>query len=206
MAENQKGKIAILISGRGSNMESIAEACASGRIPAQISLVISNEPDAPGLQKARTRRVEAMVIDHRQSASREEHDRRIHQALKSHAVDLVCLAGYMRVLTPAFIREWKGKVMNIHPSLLPSFPGLDAQEQALDWGVRMTGCTVHFVDERVDHGPVIVQKAVPVTDEDTVETLSERILQEEHKAYPEAVQLFFEKKLRLMGRRIFIGD
>jgi phosphoribosylglycinamide formyltransferase-1 len=199
MAENQKGKIAILISGRGSNMESIAEACASGRIPAQISLVISNEPDAPGLQKARTRRVEAMVIDHRQSASREEHDRRIHQALKSHAVDLVCLAGYMRVLTPAFIREWKGKVMNIHPSLLPSFPGLDPHGQALQAGVKISGATVHFVIPEADAGPIIMQGAVMVADDDTSETLSQRILGIEHRIYPEALRLLASGKLRLEG-------
>ncbi len=203
---DQAGRIAILISGRGSNMDSIAAACASGAVPASVALVVSNEPDAPGLQKARLRRIESVVIDHRKSASREEHDKRLHQALKSRSIDLICLAGYMRVLTQTFVREWRGRVMNIHPSLLPSFPGLDAQEQALDWGARVAGCTVHFVDEHVDHGPIIVQRCVAVTDDDTPETLSERILAEEHIAYPEAVRLFFQKKLRLVGRRIFVEE
>jgi phosphoribosylglycinamide formyltransferase-1 len=144
------------------------------------------------------------VIDHRASRTREEHDKRMHAALAGRKVDLVCLAGYMRILSPWFVREWQGRVMNIHPALLPSFPGLDAQEKALDHGVRLSGCTVHFVDERVDHGPIILQVAVPVLDDDTVESISERILEQEHKSYVEAVRLYFEKRLRIMGRRVFI--
>lgn len=206
MPEQAEGKIGVLISGRGSNMEAIAKACQEGLIQAKVALVISNEPDAPGLQVARVMRIESQVIDHRMTGSREEHDRKVHAAFTSRGVDLVCLAGYMRILSPWFVREWRGKILNIHPALLPAFPGLDAQEHAFDWGVRVSGCTVHFVDERVDHGPIIVQKTVPVLDEDTVETLSERILEQEHIAYPEAVRLYFEKKLRILGRRVLIDE
>jgi len=204
MTGQAAGRIGILISGRGSNMEALAEACKSGEIPAEVALVISNEPEAPGLQKARLRRIESQVIDHRASRTREEHDKRMHAALAGRKVDLVCLAGYMRILSPWFVREWQGRVMNIHPALLPSFPGLDAQEKALDHGVRLSGCTVHFVDERVDHGPIILQVAVPVLDDDTVESISERILEQEHRFYVEAVRLYFQKRLRIMGRRVFI--
>jgi len=205
MSDKPKGRVGILISGRGSNMEAIADACKREDFPAEVGIVVSNEPDASGLQKARVRRIESQVIDHRASRSREEHDKRIHAIMSARKVDLICLAGYKRILSPWFVREWRGRVMNVHPSLLPAFPGLDAQEKAFDYGVRLSGCTIHFVDERVDHGPIILQCSVPLLDEDTVETFSERILEQEHRAYTEAVKLFFEGRLRVVGRRVFVS-
>ena len=199
-----RGRIGILISGRGSNMEALIEGCRSGAIPGEVAVIVSNEPDAEGLQKARVARVESQVIDHRASQTREEHDRRMHATLVARKINLVCLAGYMRILSPWFVREWKGRILNIHPSLLPAFPGLDAQENAYDYGVRVSGCTVHFVDERVDHGPILVQRMVPVLDEDSLESLSDRILEQEHFAYVEAVQLVLSGKVRVMGRRVYI--
>jgi phosphoribosylglycinamide formyltransferase-1 len=185
-------------------MVALAKACAEGGIPAGVALVISNDPRAAGLEKARALGLETQVIDHRSSQTREEHDRKLHTALESKSVDLVCLAGYMRILSAWFVKEWRGKVVNIHPSLLPAFPGLDVQQKAIDYGVRLSGCTVHFVDERVDHGPIIVQTAVPVLDRDTSEALAARILEQEHIAYVEAVRLFFEGRLRIDGRRVLI--
>ena len=205
MSDKPKGRVGILISGRGSNMEAIADACKREDFPAEVGIVVSNEPDASGLQKARVRRIESQVIDHRASRSREEHDKRIHAIMSARKVDLICLAGYKRILSPWFVREWRGRVMNVHPSLLPAFPGLEAQEKAFDYGIRLSGCTIHFVDERVDHGPIILQVGVPLLDEDTVETFSERILEQEHRAYTEAVKLFFEGRLRVVGRRVFVS-
>lgn len=197
------GVIGVLISGRGSNMLAIADACAAGTIPARVGIVISNEPDAPGLAAAARRGIETLVIDHR-SGPRREHDGRMASALRSAGADLVCLAGYMRLLSPAFITEFPGRIMNIHPALLPSFPGLHAQRQALEYGVRVTGVTVHFVDAGLDSGPIILQTAVPVEPDDTVDTLSARMLVEEHRLYPEAISLFFKDRLRIEGRQVRI--
>lgn len=195
-------RIGILISGRGSNMSALAEAVTDGRIPdAQIALVISNVETAAGLDKAREHGIPTVVLDHR-GKKREEHDRAMTAELNRAEVDLICLAGYLRLLSPWFIREFPQRILNIHPSLLPAFPGLGAQKQALEYGVRQSGCTVHFVDEELDHGAIIKQAVVPVLPDDTEETLSARILAEEHKAYAEAVALVLNGSFRLEGRRV----
>src|SRR5436190_13416699 len=182
-------RIAILISGRGSNMLALIEAVRTGEIAnAKVAVVVSDKRDAPGLEKAAEFGIETLVIE-RQRRSREEHDRDIIAALKARDIDLVCLAGYMRVLSSDFINAYRGRILNIHPSLLPLFPGLNAQQQALNQGAKMSGCTVHFVDETLDGGPIIAQCEVPVREDDTAEILSARILIEEHKLYPEAVSL-----------------
>ncbi|HZI59997.1 MAG TPA: phosphoribosylglycinamide formyltransferase [Pyrinomonadaceae bacterium] len=181
-------RIAILISGRGSNMVALADAIQNGTIPnTEIALVISDQPDAKGLHAARERSLKTLVIE-RRGRKREEHDREIVSVLREERVDLVCLAGYMRVLSPFFVNSFAERILNIHPSLLPLFPGLDAQRQALDHGAKVSGCTVHFVDNTLDGGPIIAQRTVPVLDDDTVETLSTRILEQEHILYPEAVR------------------
>ncbi|HET9480488.1 MAG TPA: phosphoribosylglycinamide formyltransferase [Candidatus Polarisedimenticolia bacterium] len=198
------GIVGILISGRGSNMLAIADACAAGRIAARVGIVISNEPGAPGLAAARQRGIETLVLDHRESRGRQEYDARLAAALDRHSVDLVCLAGYMRLLSPGFVAERAGRIMNVHPALLPAFPGLHAQRQAVEHGVRLSGATVHFVDAGLDSGPIILQAAVPVEQDDTEETLSARILVEEHRLYPEAIRLHFEHRLRIEGRRVRI--
>ena len=181
-------KIGILISGRGSNMAALVDAVQSGEIPdSQVSVVISDKPDAPGLMKAKERGVEILVIE-RAGRKRAEHDAEIAAELKKRGVELVCLAGYMRLLSPEFIHAFPDRIVNIHPSLLPAFPGLDAQAQAIEAGVKISGCTVHFVNEDLDAGPVILQRSVPVLDGDTAETLSARILEQEHPAYVEAVR------------------
>jgi phosphoribosylglycinamide formyltransferase 1 len=186
---NERARIAILISGRGSNMVALAEAVRDGRIPnAVIAVVISDQPNAAGLVKAREFEIETLVIE-RRSRPRAEHDREVVAALQARHIDLVCLAGYMRVLSSGFIEAYRGRILNIHPSLLPLFPGLDAQQQALDHGAKSSGCTVHFVDETLDGGPIIAQRIVPVHEGDTVESLSTRILIEEHQLYPEAVAM-----------------
>jgi phosphoribosylglycinamide formyltransferase-1 len=183
----RRARVGILISGRGSNMVALAAAVRDARIPnAEIAIVISDQPDAPGLAKAKERGIETLVIE-RRGRQREEHDRDLVAALAAKNVDLVCLAGYMRLLSREFIAAYRGRILNIHPSLLPAFPGLEAQRQALEHGVKTSGCTVHFVDETLDGGPIIAQRVVPVCDNDTVESLSARILTEEHKLYPEAV-------------------
>lgn len=195
-------RIAVLLSGRGSNFEALAEAVATGRIPeAEIALVISNREGAPGIEKARQRRIPARVIPSR-GLEREAYDRLLVEALEPLRVDLVCLAGFMRLLSPVFITRYRGRILNIHPSLLPAFPGLEAQRQALEYGVRFTGCTVHFVDESLDAGPILLQAVVPVRDDDTVETLSARILAEEHRIYPEAVRIVLSGRYRIEGRRV----
>ncbi|MBP6822207.1 MAG: phosphoribosylglycinamide formyltransferase [Acidobacteria bacterium] len=195
-------RIGILISGRGSNMTAIAEAVRDGHIPnAEIALVASNIADAAGLERARELGIPTFVHSHK-GCTREEHDRAIAAELRRAEVDLVCLAGYMRLLSPWFIREFEHRILNIHPSLLPAFPGLDAQKQALDYGVKFTGCTVHLVDEELDHGPIVKQSVVPVLIDDTVETLSARILAEEHQAYSEAVSLILSNRFHIEGRRI----
>lgn len=195
-------RIGVLISGRGSNMGAIAEAVRDGRIPgAEIALVVSNIETAAGLDRARALGIPTFFHSHR-GCAREEHDRAMAAELRRHEVDVVCLAGYMRLLSPWFIREFEHRILNIHPSLLPAFPGLDAQKQALDYGVKFTGCTVHLVDEELDHGPIVKQAVVPVLNGDTAETLSARILAEEHKTYIEAVALLASGNFKIEGRRV----
>ena len=196
-------KIGILISGRGSNFEAIARNVQGGKIPAEIGVVISNKEEAAGLAIARQMGLNAVCIPSK-GKEREAFERELVASLRQHEVDLVCLAGFMRVLTSYFIREFKGRILNIHPAILPSFHGVEAQKQALDYGVKFTGCTVHFVDEGVDTGPVVAQAVVPILDEDTVETLAARILKEEHRIYTEAVCLIVEDKIRIEGRRVML--
>ena len=197
-------RLGILLSGRGSNFEAIADSVAGGTIDAEIAIVISNRPEARGLEAARQRGLPAVCIPSK-GLDRNIYDGMLADELKKRAVDLVCLAGYMRLLSAGFIREFPGRALNIHPSLLPAFPGLDAQHQALEHGVKVTGCTVHFVDEYLDAGPILVQAAVPVLDDDTVETLSARILKEEHRIYSEALRMVLNGTLRIEGRRIMGG-
>lgn len=194
-------RLGILISGRGSNFLAIADSIAQGRIPAEIAVVISNRADAPGLALARQRGIEAVALPSL-GLDREVYDRQLIGKLCESKVDLVCLAGYMRILSGHFIRQFRQRILNIHPSLLPAFPGLDAQHQALMHGVKFSGCTVHFVDEGVDSGPILKQAAVPVLDGDTVESLSARILKEEHRIYSEAIALVLSGRYRIEGRRV----
>jgi phosphoribosylglycinamide formyltransferase-1 len=194
--------LGILLSGRGSNFVAIADSIAAGRIAqARIAVVISNRADAPGLETARQRGLNALVISSKDKP-REEHDREVVAALRDNKVDLVCLAGYMRLLSPWFVRQFPAKILNIHPSLLPAFPGLEAQQQAFAYGVRVSGCTVHFVDEELDHGAIIVQKTVPVLDSDDEHTLAAHILEQEHIAYTEAIKIVLEGKFEIAGRRM----
>lgn len=197
-----KPKIAILISGRGSNMAAVLDAIRENRLDAEAAVVISNVESAPGLVKAREGGVETLVISHK-GRTREEHDGEMATELERRGVSLVCLAGYMRLLSPLFVRAFENRILNIHPSLLPAFPGVDAQRQALDNGVKVTGCTVHLVDEQLDHGPIVMQRSVEVRDDDTVETLSARILEQEHRIYPEAIARVLSKGFRVEGRRTF---
>ena len=192
-------RLGILLSGRGSNFEAIADNVKAGKLPAEIAIVISNRPDAAGIESARQRGLNAVVIPSK-LRRREEHDAEVIAALKKANVDLVCLAGYMRLLSATFVQAFPRKILNIHPSLLPAFPGLDAQKQALEYGVKVTGCTVHFVDEHLDHGPIVLQSAVPVHDDDTVEALSVRILREEHLAYSEAIRRVLSGEYEIEGR------
>src|SRR6202521_2379765 len=194
--------LGILLSGRGSNFEAIARGVASKKIPdTRIAIVISNRSDAVGLVRARELGIETLVFPSKGRA-REEHDREVVAALQQHKVDLVCLAGYMRLLSPWFVKQFPHRILNIHPSLLPAFPGLEAQEQAFAYGVKITGCTVHFVDEELDHGAIVVQKSVPVLGTDDEHTLAARILAQEHVAYPEAINLVLEGKYKIAGRRL----
>jgi phosphoribosylglycinamide formyltransferase-1 len=196
--------IGILLSGRGSNFVAIADSIDAGRIPnARIAVVISNRPDAPGVEIALQRGLNAVVIPSK-GRVREEHDAEVVRALKENRVDLICLAGYMRLLSPAFIQAFPQQILNIHPSLLPAFSGLDAQKQAFDYGVKVSGCTVHFVDEHLDHGPIIVQKAVPVFDTDDDHTLAARILEQEHIAYSEAIRVVLKGNYDVVDRRIVL--
>jgi phosphoribosylglycinamide formyltransferase-1 len=194
-------KIGILLSGRGSNFEAIANSIQAGRLHAEIAIVISNRADAPGLESARQRGLHTQLIPSK-GRIREEHDAEVIAALKQAQVDLICLAGYMRLLSPDFIRAFPNRIVNIHPSLLPAFPGMDAQKQALEYGVKVTGCTVHLVDEHLDHGPIILQKTVPVLDGDDVHILSARILEQEHRAYSEAIRLLLSGEVEIQGRTI----
>jgi phosphoribosylglycinamide formyltransferase 1 len=194
--------IAILLSGRGSNFVAIADNLDAGRIPnARIAIVISNRADAPGIETARKRGLHTLVIPSKGKA-REDHDREVVAALKEQNVDLICLAGYMRLLSPWFVQQFPAKILNIHPSLLPAFPGLEAQEQAFAYGVKVSGCTVHFVDEGLDHGAIIVQKAVPVSDFDDEHTLAAKILEQEHIAYSEAINIVLQGEFQMRGRRL----
>ncbi|MCU1284122.1 MAG: formyltetrahydrofolate-dependent phosphoribosylglycinamide formyltransferase [Acidobacteriales bacterium] len=192
-------RLGILLSGRGSNFIAIADHIASGKLKAEIAIVISNRGDAPGIEVARQRGLHAVVIPSK-GLTREAHDAQIIAALQSAKVDLICLAGYMRLLSPAFVRAFPQRIINIHPSLLPAFPGLEAQKQALEYGAKITGCTVHFVDEDLDHGPIILQRAVQVLDEDDVSSLSARILHEEHLAYSEAIAMVINGDCEIRGR------
>jgi phosphoribosylglycinamide formyltransferase 1 len=193
--------LGILLSGRGSNFEAIASNIGNGRIPdAGISVVISNKPEAPGIEMARRLGLKTLVIVSK-GMQREEHDHAVVGALKGHKVDLICLAGYMRLLSPWFVQQFPRRILNIHPSLLPAFPGLEAQEQAFAYGVKVAGCTVHFVDEELDHGPIIVQRAVNVLDMDDEHSLAARILEQEHLAYSEAINLVLEGNFEIVGRR-----
>jgi phosphoribosylglycinamide formyltransferase-1 len=194
-------KLGILLSGRGSNFEAIARHVRAGKIPAEIAVVISNKEEALGLATARSLGLPARFIPSK-GKEREAYDREVVAVLKEFQVDLVCLAGFMRILTPYFVRAFPGRILNIHPALLPSFPGEEAQRQALEYGVKFTGCTVHIVDEGVDTGPIVLQAVVPVQDDDTVETLSARILKEEHRIYSEAICLLLEDRIRVVGRRV----
>jgi phosphoribosylglycinamide formyltransferase-1 len=198
--------LGILLSGRGSNFLAITDSIDAGRIPdSRISVVISNKLDAPGITTARERGLNALVIPSK-GKSREEHDREVVSVLKQHNVDLVCLAGYMRLLSPCFVQQFPRRILNIHPSLLPAFPGLEAQEQALAYGVKVSGCTVHFVDEELDHGPIIVQKTVSVMESDDEHSLAVRILEQEHIAYTEAINIVLGGRSEVLGRRLIVSQ
>ncbi len=197
--------VAVLLSGRGSNFTALASAIDRGEIPARICLVLSNRQDAAGLERAGTMSLPRRFVDS-QGRDREDFDREIASHLEAAGAEIVCLAGFMRLLSPWFVSRYPRRILNIHPSLLPAFPGLQAQRQALEWGVKVTGCTVHFVDEKLDHGPIILQETVPVLDDDTEESLSNRILQAEHRIYPEALRLVCQERVRVEGRRVFILD
>ena len=195
-------RIGVLLSGRGSNFEALADSVVAGRLPgAEIAVVVSNREGAPGIAKAKERGIATRVIPSK-GLEREAYDRQVVAVLHERKVDLVCLAGYMRLLSPFFVAAFPNCILNIHPSLLPSFPGLESQRQALEYGVKFAGCTVHFVDENLDAGPIVLQATVPVRDDDTEETLSSRILAEEHRIYTEAVRIVLEGKYKIVGRRV----
>ena len=199
-------RVGVLASGRGSNFRALAEAAAAGRIPAAVVVLVTDRAGAPALAVAREHRIEAVVVDPKQHPSREAHEKAVTGVLEERRVGLVCLAGYMRLLSAGFVAHFAGRLLNIHPSLLPAFPGLHPQRQALAYGVRVSGATVHFVDDGVDTGPVVLQAAVPVEPGDTEESLAARILVEEHRIYPEAVRLFAEGRLEIRGRRVDIRE
>jgi phosphoribosylglycinamide formyltransferase-1 len=195
-------RLGVLISGRGTNLQAIIDAIREGRLDATIAVVISNRPGAPGLARARAAGIEALCIDHRAFRTREEFDRALVAELKARNVGLVCLAGFMRILSREFVEAFPNAILNIHPSLLPAFPGLDAQFQAWRHGVKVTGATVHFVTTELDGGPIVLQSAVPVHDDDTPETVAARILAEEHRLYPEAIRIVLDGAFRIEGRRV----
>jgi phosphoribosylglycinamide formyltransferase 1 len=201
-------RVAVLASGRGSNLQAVIDAIETGTVQSKIVAVISNKKEAPALERARRQGLSAIFVDPKPYAgrpdSREAYDRELLDVLQQHDVELVLLAGYMKIVTTVLVEAFANRMMNIHPSLLPSFPGLDVQKKAIEWGCKLAGCTVHFVTEGVDEGPIILQAAVPILDDDTPDTLSARILEQEHKIYPRAVQLFAEGRLRVEGRRVFI--
>ena len=197
-----KKRIGVLLSGRGSNFEALADSVTAGRIPnAEIAIVVSNREGVPGIDRAKERKIATRIIPSK-GLERETYDRQVVAVLNEYKVDLVCLAGYMRLLSPYFVAAFPQRILNIHPSLLPSFPGLESQRQALEYGVKLAGCTVHFVDENLDAGPIVLQAVVPVKDEDTEAALSERILREEHRIYSEAVRIVLEGKYKIAGRRV----
>jgi phosphoribosylglycinamide formyltransferase 1 len=197
-----KKRIGVLLSGRGSNFVALAESMATGRIPnAEIAIVVSNREGAPGIGKAKERGIATRILPSK-GLEREAYDRQVVAVLNEQNVDLICLAGYMRLLSPYFVASFPNRILNIHPSLLPSFPGLESQRQALEYGVKFAGCTVHFVDENLDAGPIVLQAAIPVRDDDTEVTLSERILAEEHRIYSEAVKIVLDGKYKITGRRV----
>jgi phosphoribosylglycinamide formyltransferase-1 len=196
--------IAVLLSGSGSNLQAIIDASERGGIPCRIGVVVSNKADAYGLERARKHGIPTEVVDHKASPTREAFDSRLVEIVRASGAELVCLAGFMRVLTPVFVRAFPQRIMNIHPALLPSFPGTHGPGQALEYGARFAGATVHFLDEGVDTGPVIVQAVVPVFDDDTEDSLAARILVQEHRIYPMAIRLFFDGRLRIEGRRVRI--
>jgi phosphoribosylglycinamide formyltransferase 1 len=203
-------RVAVLASGRGSNLQAIIDAIEAGQVQASIVAVISNKKDAPALERARKHGIKDLFVDPKPCAgqpdSREQYDRALLAVLRQHEVDLILLAGYMKIVTAVLVTAYANRMMNIHPSLLPSFPGLDVQKKAIEWGCKLAGCTVHFVTEGVDEGPIILQAAVPILDDDTAETLAARILIQEHKLYPRAVELFAEGRLRVEGRRVIIEE
>ena len=196
-------KLGILLSGRGSNFEAIADSIQAGRLPAEIAVVISNRADAPGLESAKRRGLKPLLIPSK-GRIREEHDRDVIAALREAQVDLICLAGYMRLLSPEFVRAFPNRILNIHPSLLPAFPGLDAQKQAIENGAKVSGCTVHFVDEHLDHGPIILQRTVPVLEGDDELSLAARILEQEHIAYTEALRRLIAGEVEIEGKKVVV--
>ena len=196
--------LGVLISGRGSNLQAILDAIDEGRLDAYVGIVISNKDDAPGLERAAKAGAATAVLSHKAYGSREAFDEAALARLSEHDVEVVCLAGFMRILSPVLVRAFPNRILNIHPSLLPSFIGLHAQKQAVAHGVKVSGCTVHLVDEELDHGPILLQRTVPVLEDDTEETLSARILEQEHNLYPEAVRLVLDGKVRVQGRRAII--
>lgn len=204
LSPKKKGRIAVFLSGRGSNFVSIHDAIIAGKINAEIALVFSNKKEAPGLEISKDRNLETLYLNPKEYQSREAYDEAIIQEIKKRNVDLICLAGYMKILTALFCNTFKNRIINIHPALLPSFPGLHVQQKAIDWGVRYSGATVHFVTAEVDMGPIILQAVVPVLQNDNEDSLSERILKQEHQIYPEAVKLYFEGNIEVKGRRAFI--
>lgn len=197
-------RIGVLVSGNGTNLQSVIDRIEDGTLPAEITCVISNNSGAFALDRARTHNIPAIHVDHRHFSSREAYDAALVETLRKYRVDLAVLAGFMRIITPVLIDAFPHAIMNIHPALLPAFPGLHAQRQALEYGVKIAGCTVHFVDTGTDTGPVILQRAVPVQDDDSEETLSARIQVEEHRAYPQAIKLYAEGRLHVVGRRVFV--
>lgn len=201
----EKPVIAVLVSGSGSNLQAIIDASERGEIPCRVGLVVSNKSEAYGLARAKKHGIATEVVSHKEYATREEFDAHLVEILRKSKAELICLAGFMRVLTPVFVRAFPNRIMNIHPALLPSFPGTHGPKQALNYGVRFSGCTVHFLDEGVDTGPIIVQAIVPVYDDDTEEKLAARILVQEHKIYPMAIRLFFQGSLKIDGRRVVAG-
>ena len=202
----KKMHLGVLVSGGGTNLQSIIDSINDGRLDATITVVISNVPGVRSLERARQNNIPAVVIDHERFPTREAFDREVVAVLQAHRVELVIMAGFMRILTPVLLRAFPLKIMNIHPALLPSFQGLHVQKKAFDYGVKFSGCTVHFADEGVDTGPIIIQSVVPVYDDDTAEKLQQRILKEEHRIYPQAIQLYAEGRLEVAGRRVRIKD
>jgi phosphoribosylglycinamide formyltransferase 1 len=200
------GRIGVLISGRGSHLQNLIHCCRRGDIDAQVVVVISNKQNAPGLRYAAEAGIESIVLSHKLYPDREKYDEQLGQILAHNQVNLICLAGFLRLLSPKFVHQFRSRIMNVHPSLLPAFPGLHSQEQALEYGVKVTGCTVHFIDEGLDSGPIILQTTIEVRPDDSAETLSERLLPVEHQTYAEAVKLFFQNRLSVQGRKVKIKD